>query len=137
MAQGYANTAEDPTALYTGYDQLQQEIDNLRQQPGAPNPNPVPIPTAPGAPPPVAPTPPPPAPTPAAAPPPPHIAPPPPRPAPSSGKTYTVVRGDNLWNIAKRFTGNGQNWKKIYADNKSVVGSNPNLIYAGEKLKIN
>ena len=139
MAQGYANTAADPTALYTGYDQLQQEIDNLRQQPGAPNPNPVPVPTAPGAPPPVAPTPPPPAPTPAAAPPPPlpHPSAPPPKPAPSTGRTYTVVKGDNLWNIAKRFTGNGQNWTKIYADNKSVVGSNPNLIRPGEKLKIN
>jgi len=47
MAQGYANTADDPTAVYTGYDQLQQEIDSLRQQPGAPNPNPVPGPSAP------------------------------------------------------------------------------------------
>lgn len=55
---GYADTAQDPTALYTGYDQLQQEIDNLRNQPGAPNPNPVPVPTSPGSPPPVAPIPP-------------------------------------------------------------------------------
>lgn len=46
MAQGYADTANDPTAVYTGYDQLQQEIDNLRQQPGASNPNPPPVPVA-------------------------------------------------------------------------------------------
>jgi hypothetical protein len=57
MAQGYADTAQDPTAVYTGYDQLQQEIDNLRQQPGATNSNPVPVPTSPGSPPPVAPIP--------------------------------------------------------------------------------
>jgi len=57
MAQGYADTAEDPTAIYTGYDQLQQEIDSLREQPGATNPNPVPVPTSPGSPGPVAPTP--------------------------------------------------------------------------------
>jgi hypothetical protein len=57
MAQGYANTAQDPTALYTGYDQLQQEIDNLRQQPGAPNSNPVPGPTSPPSSTPVAPIP--------------------------------------------------------------------------------
>ena len=57
MAQGYSDTADDPTAIYTGYDQLQQEIDNLRTQPGATNPNPVPTPTSPGSPPPVAPVP--------------------------------------------------------------------------------
>jgi hypothetical protein len=63
MAQGYADTAQDPTAVYTGYDQLQQEIDALRnQQPtgqgsGVPNSNPVPVPTSPGSPPPVAPIP--------------------------------------------------------------------------------
>lgn len=67
MAQGYADTAQDPTALYTGYDQLQQEIDNLRnQQPSAggsnpsTNPNPVPTATSPGSPVPAAPIPPPP-----------------------------------------------------------------------------
>lgn len=58
MAQGYSDTADDPTAVYTGYDQLQQEIDALRNQPaGAPNSNPVPVPTSPAAPAPVAPTP--------------------------------------------------------------------------------
>lgn len=63
VAQGYADTAQDPTALYTGYDQLQQEIDALRgQQPtgqgsGVPNPNPVPLPVSTGSPTPVAPVP--------------------------------------------------------------------------------
>lgn len=65
MAQGYADTAQDPTALYTGYDQLQREIDDLRHQPGAQNGNPVPVPPpagGPGSSPPPAPVPPPPAP---------------------------------------------------------------------------
>lgn len=51
-------------------------------------------------------------------------------------KTYTVVSGDCLWNIAKKFYGQGSQWPKIYDRNKSVVGSNPNRIYPGQKLVI-
>lgn len=51
-------------------------------------------------------------------------------------KTYTVVKGDCLWNIAKKFYGNGAQYTKIYNANKSVIGSNPNLIYAGQVLTI-
>lgn len=51
-------------------------------------------------------------------------------------KTYTVVRGDCLWNIAKRFYGNGAEYTKIYNANKGVIGGNPNLIYAGQVLTI-
>lgn len=62
MAQGYGDTAQDPTQLYTGYDQLQQEITDLRGQlpgqgSGIPNQNPAPPPVSPGSPPPVAPIP--------------------------------------------------------------------------------
>ena len=32
----------------------------------------------------------------------------------SSGKTYTVKRGDCLWKIAKKFYGKGSEYKKIY-----------------------
>lgn len=53
-----------------------------------------------------------------------------------SGGSYTVVKGDCLWNIAKRFYGNGSSWQKIYNANKSVVGGNPNLIYPGQVLTI-
>lgn len=51
-------------------------------------------------------------------------------------KTYTVVRGDCLWNIAKRFYGSGSQYTKIYNANKSIIGGNPNLIYAGQVLTI-
>lgn len=49
--------------------------------------------------------------------------------------TYTVVKGDTLWKIAKKFYGDGSFWQKIYEDNKSVI-SNPNRIYAGQVLTI-
>ena len=51
-------------------------------------------------------------------------------------KTYTVKSGDSLWAISKKLTGNGNNWRTIYNKNKSVIGSNPNLIYPGQKLVI-
>lgn len=53
----------------------------------------------------------------------------------SSGKTYTVVRGDCLWNIAKRFYGNGAQYTKIYNANRDKI-KNPNLIYPGQVLTI-
>ncbi|HAY3897736.1 TPA: LysM peptidoglycan-binding domain-containing protein [Escherichia coli] len=49
---------------------------------------------------------------------------------------YTIVRGDCLWNIAKRFLGNATRWPEIYKINKPPLGKNPNLIYPGQKIKI-
>jgi LysM repeat protein len=72
-------------------------------------------------PPPPAPTPPPPA-APAAAP-----TPPPP------SSAYTVKSGDWLSTIAPRV---GEDWHKLYQDNVSVIGSNPNLIYPGQVLAV-
>lgn len=57
-------------------------------------------------------------------------------PAPAQATTYTVVKGDCLWNIAKKFYGNGSKYSIIYNANKSVVGGNPNLIYQGQVLTI-
>lgn len=57
-------------------------------------------------------------------------------PAPAAAQTYTVVRGDCLWKIAKRFYGNGSKYTVIYNANKGVVGGNPNLIYPGQVLTI-
>lgn len=51
-------------------------------------------------------------------------------------KTYTVVKGDCLWNIAKKFYGSGAQYTKIYNANKGVIGGNPNLIYPGQVLTI-
>lgn len=50
-------------------------------------------------------------------------------------KTYTVKSGDCLWNIAKRFYGNGAQYTKIYNANRGKI-KNPNLIYPGQKLTI-
>ena len=44
--------------------------------------------------------------------------------------TYTVVKGDTLWSIAKRY---GTTYKKI-AEYNNI--KNPNLIYIGQFLKI-
>lgn len=54
-----------------------------------------------------------------------------PVPAKPKRKTYVVKRGDNLWNIAKKHTGNAMNYKKIAKDNNI---KNANLIYPGQKL---
>lgn len=51
-------------------------------------------------------------------------------------KTYTVVKGDCLWYIAKRFYGKGGEWPKIYSANKAIIGGNPNLIYPGQVFTI-
>ena len=56
-------------------------------------------------------------------------------PAPSSNKSYTVVKGDCLWNIAKKFYGNGSKYTVIYNANKDKI-KNPNLIYPGQVLTI-
>lgn len=49
---------------------------------------------------------------------------------------YKVVAGDNLWNIAKALTDSALNWEQIYLDNEDIIGSDPNLIYPGQVLKI-
>ncbi|MBR4026684.1 MAG: LysM peptidoglycan-binding domain-containing protein [Lachnospiraceae bacterium] len=57
-------------------------------------------------------------------------------PTPTTAKKYTVQKGDCLWNIAKKFYGNGAKYTIIYDANKKVIGSNPNLIYPGQVLTI-
>ena len=56
-------------------------------------------------------------------------------PAPSSNQSYTVQKGDSLWNIAKKFYGNGSKYTKIYNANKDKI-KNPSLIYVGQVLTI-
>ena len=50
-------------------------------------------------------------------------------------RTYTVKKGDCLWNIAKKFYGNGSAYTKIYDANTNKI-ANPSLIYPGQVFVI-
>lgn len=56
-------------------------------------------------------------------------------PAPAQNQTYTVKKGDCLWNIAKKFYGNGAKYTTIFNANKGKI-KNANLIYPGQVLTI-
>jgi nucleoid-associated protein YgaU len=45
--------------------------------------------------------------------------------------TYTVVRGDNLWDLAIKYYGDGLLYADIFSANASQI-RNPNLIYIGQ-----
>jgi LysM repeat protein len=47
--------------------------------------------------------------------------------------TVTVAPGDTLARIGTR---QGESWQQLYADNRAVVGSDPNLIYPGQVLAV-
>ena len=47
--------------------------------------------------------------------------------------TYIVKEGDTLSSIARKYN---TTWQKIYEKNKNVIGNNPDLIIAGQKLTI-
>ena len=51
--------------------------------------------------------------------------------ADTAQRTYTVKKGDCLWNIAKQFYGDGSAYTKIYDANTKQI-ANPNLIYPGQ-----
>ena len=50
-----------------------------------------------------------------------------------SGRYYTVVKGDTLWAIAKRYYGDGNRYPEIARANNIA---NPNIIHIGQKLLI-
>lgn len=54
-------------------------------------------------------------------------------------KTYTVVKGDCLWMIARKFYGDGAQYKKIAEANRAVIEPHhggPNMIWPGDVLEI-
>ena len=58
-----------------------------------------------------------------------------PEPAKNTSKTYTVVKGDTLWNIAKKFYGDGSKYTLIKDANGNPI-KNASLIYPGQVLII-
>jgi len=54
------------------------------------------------------------------------------KPAASSDTVYTVKKGDNLWNLAKKYLGQGKRYKEIM----NLNGLKSDLIKIGQKLKI-
>ncbi len=51
---------------------------------------------------------------------------------PDHPQTYTVVRGDTLWDISARFLREPWRWPEIWEDNPQV--KNPHLIFPGDEL---
>ncbi|HUF35256.1 MAG TPA: LysM peptidoglycan-binding domain-containing protein [Gemmatimonadales bacterium] len=59
----------------------------------------------------------------------------PPAPEAAAEQQYTVVKGDSLSKIAKRFYGDAQQWRKIYEANRDQI-KNPDLIQPGQTFRI-
>jgi nucleoid-associated protein YgaU len=56
----------------------------------------------------------------------------------SGAACYTVQSGDSLSTISEQFYGtqSAEGVSKIYYSNMETIGSNPNVIYPGQKLYI-
>jgi hypothetical protein len=65
----------------------------------------------------------------------------------NKNKSHTVKKGDCMWNISRKYYGDGSKWKKIYEANKKVIedtakkygrksSSGGQWIYPGTKLVI-
>lgn len=93
-------------------EELKTYLDNLEEEPAAPEPEPEPEP----------------------------VPEPEPEPEPMAAKNYEVKRGDTLWDIAAKseIYGNPWEWPSIYTANKSVLNDpdNPSLIHSGMIFEI-
>jgi nucleoid-associated protein YgaU len=58
-----------------------------------------------------------------------------PSPAAAEPRTYTVVAGDSLSKISKRFYGSANQWRRIFEANQDQI-KNPDLIHPGQVLRI-
>jgi len=66
-----------------------------------------------------------------------------PRPVVASGGNYVVVRGDTLWDIARRHLPRSatdleiaREWPRWYAANRAVIGSDPDHLVPGTRLRV-
>jgi len=57
---------------------------------------------------------------------------------PPAAKTHTVVKGDTLYGIAKKYLHNGARYMDIYniPENKKLIGPDPNKIKPGQVLRL-
>lgn len=72
----------------------------------------------------------------------PRLLAPTPRPAAAAHDLVTVRRGDSLWSVAARHLGSGatdaevaNEWPRWYAENRDVVGDDPDLLVPGQLLR--
>lgn len=50
--------------------------------------------------------------------------------------TYTVQKGDNLWNIAGRTYGAEKSWIILFWDNEKLLDENDGVLYPGMTIKL-
>lgn len=48
---------------------------------------------------------------------------------------YTIVSGDSLSKIAKKYYGNANKWNVLFEENKEII-QNPDLIYPGQVIRV-
>ena len=53
-----------------------------------------------------------------------------------SGSEYMIKSNDSLWKIAVATYGDGYQWVKVYNENKTKIGRNPNILISGTKLSL-
>ena len=51
------------------------------------------------------------------------------------GRTYTVKRGDTLWDIARQLLGDGYLWPELFRLNTGVI-ADPHWIYPGAQMRV-
>lgn len=64
---------------------------------------------------------------------------PPPAPGttdPNAPPTYTIQRGDTLWDISGRYLNSPYKWPALWDMNRDVPIPNPHLIYPGQEIQI-
>ncbi len=51
-----------------------------------------------------------------------------------AGYSYTIKKGDTLWDLSERFSDSAWEWPDLWKENTQI--SNPHLIYPGERIRL-